>query len=84
MVAEHLHAVAFLARNVGDIDHGYIHADISNVVGPFAVHETVTFAITESAVESIGISYGYCTDDTVSREECFATISDAFSLRHAM
>lgn len=64
--AEDFYAVAFLAVDVGNIYHRYVHADIANVWRFLAVYETVAVATTEVAVESVGIT---------DRNGCYARVS---------
>ena len=58
MFAEDLHAVAFVAFDVSDVEHADVHADVSDIRGLLAVYERISSAIAEMTVQSVGIADG--------------------------
>jgi hypothetical protein len=56
---ENLYAVTLVANDVGDINHAYIHTDVAHVACLLAVHNTVTHAIAQMTIQTVGIAYGY-------------------------
>ena len=56
VLAEDLYLVALLTGDVGNIDEGYVHTDITNVFGFLTVDEAVAVAIAQVTVQTIGIA----------------------------
>ena len=59
VVAENLHTIAFVTVYPRYIYHGYVHADIANILCSLVVHQAIAVAVAQSPVQSIGISNGY-------------------------
>ena len=53
---EYLNAVTLLTFNVSDINHAYVHTDITHVIGFLSVHKAISLAITKVTVQTIGIT----------------------------
>ena len=58
MFAKNLHAVAFVAFDVSDVEHADVHADVSDIRCLLAVYERISAAIAEMTVQSVGIADG--------------------------
>ena len=58
VVAKDGDAVAHLARDVGDVNHADIHADIAHVVSSLAVDQAVAVAVAQVAAQAVGIANG--------------------------
>ena len=82
VLAEDFYGVALLAGDAGDIDHSDVHADVSYVVGLLSVDETVSAAVAQVTVESVGIAYGDGCDERVATEYGAARIADALASCH--
>ena len=82
IVPKYLYGITFLAINTRNIYHSYIHADISNVLSLLAVDKAIAMAVAQVSVESVGLSYWYCSYYTVLINLAFAAITDCISLRH--
>ena len=62
MVAKDFHAVAFTAGDVRDINHAHVHADVAHIGRAPAIDEAESIAISQAAVESVGIANGDGSD----------------------
>ena len=63
MLAKNLNLIALLTWDVGDIDEGHIHTDITYVLGLLTIDEAVAMAIAQVAIQTIGIANRYGGDD---------------------
>lgn len=77
MFAKNLHAVAFVAFDVSDVEHADVHADVSDIRGLLAVYERISSAIAEMTVQSVGIADGNGCNTRGTLHHRTAAISDA-------
>jgi len=56
VLAKDLYLIALLTGDVGNIDEGYVHTDITYVVGLLTVYQAVAVAIAQVTVQTIGIA----------------------------
>ena len=82
VLAKDLYLVALLTRNIGDINKGYVHTDISYVLGLLTIDEAVAVTIAKVAVQTISIANRYGSDDGVAIELALATIAHRLALGH--
>ena len=82
IVTEDLNAVTFLARNIRNVNHTYVHADVTDIFRLFAVHQTIAMAVAEVAVKTICISYRNSGNDAVLVKNSPTAVSYAFSCRN--
>ena len=80
MLAEDLHLVALLTGDVGDIDHRHIHTDVTHVLGLLPVHQTVTVAVAQMTVESVGMANGDSGNDGIALDLALAAVADRLEL----
>ena len=63
VLAKDLYLVALLTRDIGDINKGYVHTDISYVLGLLTIDEAIAVTIAKVAIQTIGIANRYGGDD---------------------
>ena len=56
MLTENLYLIALLTGNVGDIDHRYVHADITHVLSLLTMYQTVAMTVAKMTVKTVGIA----------------------------
>ena len=82
VLAEDLYLVALLTRDIGDINKGYVHTDISYVLGLLTIDEAIAMTIAKVAVQTISIANRYGSNHGVVVDLAFATIADGIASRH--
>ena len=63
VLAKDLYLIAFLTWDIGDINKGHIHTDISYVLGLLTIDEAVAMTIAKVTIQAIGIANRYGGDD---------------------
>jgi hypothetical protein len=63
VLAKDLYLVALFTRDIGNINKGYVHTDISYVLGLLTVDEAVAVAITQATIQTIGIANRNSSDN---------------------
>ena len=64
-----------MTRNVGDIDHGDIHTDITHILGFLTIHQTITMTIAKVTVQSVSITDRNSSDHTVALYLSLTTVA---------
>ena len=80
--AKNLHSVAYLAVNVGDVNHADVHTDVSNVGSGLPVYQTIALAVAQMPIQSIGISYRNSCDAGRTAQLPLPAIADSLCWRH--
>ena len=80
VLAKDLYLVALLTRDVGDINQGYVHTDISYVLSLLTIDEAVAVTIAKVAIQTISIANRYGSDDGVAIELTLATVAHSLAL----
>jgi hypothetical protein len=80
VLAKDLNLVALLTRDIGDINQGYIHTDISYVLSLLTIDEAIAVTIAKVAVQTISIANRYGSNDGVAIELTLATVAHSLSL----
>ena len=80
VLAEDLYLVALLTRDIGDINKGYVHTDISYVLGLLTIDETVAVTIAKVAIQTVSIANRYGSNDGVAIELALATVAHSLAL----
>ena len=71
-----------MARNVGNVNHANIHANVTHVVSFVSVYQAVTTAIAQVAVQPVGIADGDSCNARITVDRRFARLAYAVALRH--
>ena len=82
MFAKDFYLVALLTRDIGDINQGYIHTDISYVLSLLTIDEAIAMTIAKVAIQTISIANRYGSDDGVAIELALATVAHRLALGH--
>ena len=80
VLAKDLYLVAFLTWDIGDINQGHIHTDISYVLGLLTIDEAVAVTIAKVAIQTISIANRYGSDDGVAIELALAAVAHCLAL----
>ena len=84
VVAENLHLVALPTVYARHVNHSHVHTDVADIGCLLSVHEAVAVAVTESAIQSVGISDRYGSYHAVVVYRAFATVAHRVARRHAV
>ena len=82
MLAKDLNLIALLTRDIGDINQGHIHTDITYIFCLLTVDEAVAVAIAKTTIQTIGIANRNGSDNGVAIELALATVAHSLALRH--
>lgn len=82
VITEDFHRITFLTVDTGNIYHGYVHTDISNILRFLSVDKTVTVAVSQMTVQTISIANRYCSYNTVVVYLSLTAVAYSISLRH--
>ena len=80
VLAKDLYLVALLTRDIGDINQGYIHTDISYVLSLLTIDEAIAMTIAKVTIQAISIANRYGSDDGVAIELALAAVTHSLSL----
>ena len=83
VLAKDLYLVALLTRDIGDINQGYIHTDISYVLSLLTIDEAIAMTIAKVAVQTISIANRYGSNDGVAIELALAAVAHRLALGHS-
>ena len=82
VLAKDLHLITLLTRDVGDIDHRYIHTEITHILSFLTMHQAVAMTIAKVTVQSVGITDRYGGNHRVSLDFAFTTVAHSITCRH--
>ena len=77
--AKDLHLITLLTRDVGDIDHRYIHTDIAHILSFLTMHQAVAMTIAKVTVQTVGIADRNGGNDGVALDFAFTTVAHGVS-----
>ena len=80
VLAKDLYLVALFTRDIGNINKGYVHTDISYVLSLLTIDEAVAVTIAKVTIQTISIANRYGSDDGVAIELTLATVAHCLSL----
>jgi len=82
ILAENLNLITLLTRDVGDIDKGDIHTDITYILGLLTVDEAIAMAVAQVAVQTVGIADRNSSNDRVALKLALAAVAHRLALGH--
>ena len=81
MIAEDFNAVSLFTVDICNVNHRYIHTDITHIFGFLPIDKAVTTAVAEPSVKTICITYRDSGNQTVTLKIGLSAVTDAFTCR---
>ena len=75
VVAEDFDTVAFFTIDTSNVNHRYVHTDVTDVLCLLTIYQTITVAVAKMAVQAVSIADWNCCNHTVTVDGSLARIA---------
>ena len=75
VVAKDFDTVAFFTIDTSNVNHRYVHTDVTDVLCLLTIYQTITVSVTQMAVQAVSIADWYSCNHTITVDGSLARIA---------